>query len=188
MTSTFSFQRLSDWLDTTKKTLDLVLEHFKGLFTFHLFAIAFNIVTLYGRPALLGLLINRLTRSLAIDTQLILISLLIVGMSMLPTLVYTLQHYLEKVTYLKLDQFMELTVLRLQAQLDIAHHENPEVKDLINKVHEETHWRMKNFAERLVFIFEQFISLLTATVILGQAYWWIPPILLLVAIPDLIIF
>jgi ABC-type multidrug transport system fused ATPase/permease subunit len=171
----------------TLNTLKLFWPQFK--LTFILQSGLLFIINLFGfiQPALLGLVINELTQNPQFNSQLNLLLLLLVLSSILPSFLYTLQGYIGRINYLKLEQIMELEYFRLNTKLDIPHYEDPEIKNLINRVNEESRWRMRNFIDRIVYTLGDLFSLLIASLIVFQASWWALPILLLATLPELII-
>jgi len=182
-----SFNPLSLVLNTTRKTLKLFWPQFKFLFLLQ--GVLLIIINILGflQPALLGLVINHLTQSLTFNPQLNLLLILLVITSILPSFLHTLQGYLNKTGYLKLEKVMELEYFKLNTHLDIPHHEDPETKNLLTRVNEESRWRLRNFIDRVIYILGDLFSLGLASLIVFQAEWWTLPLLLCATLPELIV-
>lgn len=138
------------------------------------------------QPAALGLVIDQLTHTLSLNSSLTPLLLMLVAASILPSFLYTIQSYLNKITYLKLDQLMEQEYFKLNTTLDIPHHEDPQTKNLITRVNEDARWRIKNFLDRILYLFGDIFSLTLASIIVFQAQWWTLPLLLIATLPEFI--
>lgn len=71
-------------------------------------------------------------------------------------------------------------------ELDIAHHENPELNDLISKTKEQGTWRIQNFGDRQFFLAENIVEALIAAAILVFADWRIFLLILAGTLPGLV--
>lgn len=116
---------------------------------------------------------------------------LIIGMmilaSLLPSIFFILQGYISKVLLLLLDRKIILMVMKKQADMDFASHENPKINDLIGKVTEQAQWRSREFAHRQYFLIQNFIEVAIASVILYLSSWWIFLIIFLGTVPELLV-
>lgn len=86
---------------------------------------------------------------------------------------YKLQNELNRLFYQKL------------AYIDIAHMEDPKTQDLIAKAKDTFTWRPPDFLRNLSYSFTNFISYVSAFIILWPFGWWIPLLITLVSIPRL---
>ena len=98
-----------------------------------------------------GLLINELVKIAGSGTTssylLLLVGVLILA-TLIPSILFTIQNYLSKLFWFFLDEKIETLIIKKKGELDVATHENPEHKDLFNRVSEEGIWRVRNFIDR----------------------------------------
>ncbi len=95
--------------------------------------------------------------------------------------------YLEKYFYFELDEQFEFLIIKRQAELDIAVHEDPTYNDLFNRVRENGLWRVQNFISREFYIFQNILEIIIAFIILAAVNWWLIVVLLLCTIPEMIV-
>lgn len=164
----------------------MVWDNFRSIFLVQILLLWFHSLIGFVQPALLALVINQLSEALLFDTRLVIWLTLLTLSSTTPSLIYTVQGYYNKIGYLRLEQLLEYEMVKLHGKIDVADHENPKIKDQLNRVHEEG-WRIKNFTERTLYIFQDLLSLVIASAILIQAQWWTLPLLLVATLPELIV-
>jgi ABC-type multidrug transport system fused ATPase/permease subunit len=182
----FSLKATNRILLTTQKALTLVWGKFKWPFIGQTILLVINAALGYLRPGLMALVINYLTQTPVFSPELGWLLVFLSLVSILPSFINSFQSYLNKITYLNLEQLTELELIKIHSRLEVSQHENPQVKDLVKRVTDEGQWRIKNFTERIIFVFEQMVSLTIAAVILVNAVWWALPLLLLATIPELL--
>lgn len=137
-----------------------------------------------------GLLVNQLflrAGQATVEPIIIYSVAVLVLVSTLPSFLYTYANYLEKMLYLGMEELFELLVARRKGEIDVAHHEDPKKQDLFSKVDEDGLWRMQNFADRQLFIFQNIVEVVIASAIIIFSEPWIFLILLLCTIPELIV-
>lgn len=181
-----SWKTFQNIFSASRRTTELVWDNFRSIFLVQMIMLSFHSLIGFVQPALLALVINQLSESLLFDTRLGIWLALLVISSITPSLIYTIQGYYNKIGYLRLEQLLEYEMVKLHGKIDVADHENPKIKDQLNRVHEEG-WRIKNFTERTLFVFQDTFSLLIASIILIQAQWWTLPLLLIATLPELIV-
>lgn len=71
------------------------------------------------------------------------------------------------------------------AHLDIAHLENPEVENLIAKARDTLTWRPPEFLRSFSYLLANFVTYLSAFIILIPYGWWVPCLLTLTTLPRL---
>jgi len=137
-----------------------------------------------------GLLINELvkiTGSGAVSSYLLLLVGVLILATLIPSVLFTIQSYLSKLFWFFLEEKFETLVIRKKGELDVATHENPEHKDLFNRVSEEGTWRVRNFIDRQFYIFQNVIEVTIASVILIFSQWWVFLVILIGTLPELIV-
>lgn len=179
--------KMGDFVDVSVKTIGLLWANFRGLYVGQMLLIGCISVLGFVQPAVLALVINHVSQRMMIEANYYFLVALLVVVSVLPTFVYTVQGYLDKLTYFKFERFIELGMMRFYGKLDVSQHEDAEVKDLLTRVAQDGQWRIKNSVSRLVYLFQDILSLGIASVILIQAQWWTFPLLVLATVPELII-
>lgn len=82
------------------------------------------------------------------------------------SLANTVQFYIKTVLYKELFQFLTVLIHKKIAELEIATHEDPQKKDLITKVQDNAMWRAPDYMQRMIFVAQNFIEVLVATVVM----------------------
>src|SRR3990167_6745054 len=137
-----------------------------------------------------GLLINelvKLTGTSTVSSHLLLLVGVLILATLIPSVLFTIQSYLSKLFWFFLEEKFETLVIRKKGELDVATHENPEHKDLFNRVSEEGTWRVRNFIDRQFYIFQNVIEVTIASVILIFSQWWVFLVILIGTLPELIV-
>ena len=83
----------------------------------------------------------------------------------------TLQFFLKTVVYKELFQMITVMIHERIAGLDIATHEDPKRKDLLNRVQENAMWRAPDFVQRMTFLFQNSIEVIVASFVFGSIDW-----------------
>ncbi len=99
---------------------------------------------------------------------------------------YSAQTNMLQVFWFYLDRKFQVEIAKKMSNLDIAIHENPKYKDLINKVSEGGYFRMQSFIERQYFLSQSVFSVILSAGILIYSEWWIFALIVLGTIPEVI--
>lgn len=149
---------------------------------------------LSGMPFLqsgsVGWLVNQLFGSIGqsiLSPSLSLAMVVLVLASTLPIFLLTYANYMEKMLYLKLEEMFELLIARRRGEIDVASHEDPKKQDLFSKVDEDGVWRLQNFADRQLFIFQNIVEVVIASIVIVLSEPWIFLLLFLCTVPELIV-
>ncbi|HEY1074469.1 MAG TPA: ABC transporter ATP-binding protein [Patescibacteria group bacterium] len=137
-----------------------------------------------------GWLVNQLFAAIGqsiFNPSLTLAMIVLVLASTLPIFLLTYANYLEKMLYLKMEEIFELLIARRRGEIDVASHEDPKKQDLFSKVDEDGVWRLQNFADRQLFIFQNIVEVIIASVVIVLSEPWIFVLLFLCTIPELVV-
>lgn len=137
-----------------------------------------------------GLLINELVRAAsggALSSSLLLFTGILIASTFIPNFLLAIQNYLSKIFWFFLEQKFETLVIAKKGELDVAVHENPQHKDLFNRVSEDGTWRVRNFVDRQFYLFQNLIEVGITAAILIFFEWWVFVIILVGTIPELIV-
>ena len=137
-----------------------------------------------------ALLINELvdiSGSGNIDIHLILLVALLILALVLPAVTHTVQNYLSHLFLYFLRERFDLMIIRKTGDLDIALHERPKLKDLLNKIADEGSLRIRDFNDRQFFIFQNILEVIIASTIIFLFEWWWFFIIFAGALPELIV-
>ena len=136
-----------------------------------------------------GLLINELIKivgSSGVSSYLFILVGILILATLIPLILFTIQNYLSKLFWFFLEEKFETLVIQKKGEIDVAIHEDPQQKDLLNKVSEDGTWRVQNFIERQFYIFQNVIEVVIASIILIFSQWWVFLIILIGTLPELI--
>lgn len=137
-----------------------------------------------------GLLINeliRITGSGSVSSYpFILVSVLILA-TLIPSVLFTIQAYFLKLFYFFLEEKFEVMIIQKKGEIDISIHEDPQQRDMFNKVTEDGAWRARSFMDREFYIFQNIIEVIIASIILIFFQWWVFLVILIGTIPELIV-
>ncbi|MDP3875185.1 MAG: ABC transporter ATP-binding protein [bacterium] len=137
-----------------------------------------------------GLLINELVKiagsGVVSNYLFILVGVLILA-TLIPSILFTIQNYLSKLFWFFLEEKFETLVIQKKGEIDVAIHEDPQQKDLINKVSEDGTWRVQGFVDRQFYILQNIIEVIIASIILFFSQWWVFLIILIGTLPELIV-
>lgn len=137
-----------------------------------------------------GLLINELVKisgSGRASSHLFLLVGILIGATLVPSVFFTIQNYLSKLFYFFLEEKFETLVIKKKGDIDVALHENPQQKDLFNRVSEEGMWRVLNFVDRQFYMFQNVLEVTIASVILIVSQWWVFLVILIGTLPELLV-
>lgn len=137
-----------------------------------------------------GLLINELVKIAGngiITSKLILFIIFAVSASFLPSIMLKIQDYISKIFYFLLEEKFDILILNKKGEIDIASHEDPKQRDLLNKIKENGVWRIQNFIDRQFYILQNIIEAVIASIILIFFKWWIFLILIIGTLPEFIV-
>lgn len=136
-----------------------------------------------------GLLINELIKlagSGGVSSYLFILVGILILATLIPSILFTIQNYLSKLFWFFLEEKFETLVIHKKGEIDVAIHEDPQQKDLLNKVSEDGTWRVQNFVDRQFYIFQNVIEVIIASIILIFSQWWVFLIILIGTLPELI--
>lgn len=136
-----------------------------------------------------GLLINELIKISGSGSTgqnlLLLIAVLILSL-FIPTVMFAVQNYLSRLFWYFLMERFELMIIQKKGDLDMALHESPKLKDLLNKISEEGTLRVRYFIDRQFFIFQNIVEVLIASAVILYFKWWLLVIIVIGIFPELI--
>jgi len=136
-----------------------------------------------------GLLINELIKiagNSGVSSYLFILVGILILATLIPSILLTIQNYLSKLFWFFLEEKFETLVIQKKGEIDVAIHEDPQQKDLLNKVSEDGTWRVRNFVDRQFYIFQNVIEVIIASIILIFSQWWVFLIILIGTLPELI--
>lgn len=142
----------------------------------------------FVRTGAVALLVNYLVIAAgkgSFDTQAFWLVGILVLAEVLPSVVYTLQWYFDKVFRFYFEELFTMRVYRKMATLDVASHEDPALQDIFLKVKESGIWRMESFAHRQIYILQNVFEVAIAMVVIGYTTWWLLLLLVIGTIPEL---
>ena len=146
--------------------------------------------TSFLQSGAMALLINELVEisgSGKIDIRLgLFIAFFIVAMG-LPAVLFTVQSYFTNLSRYFLKEKFDLMIIKKTGDLDIALHESPSLKDLLNKIADEGSLRVRYFSDRQFYIFQNVIEVVIASAILLFFKWWLFIIIFAGTLPELIV-
>lgn len=188
--SGFSFVVIRELAANSKRVLGIVWGERRGL----VLALLGTLIVLSASPFLIsgsrGFLINELVRNIGalpvIPRTLLLALILFVAAGIIGPIFRTVQNYVTKLFWFFLEEKFELLILKKRGELDVAVHEDPEHNNLFNRVKENGTWRIRNFADRQFFVFENVLETLIAAAVIFTAEWWMLLIILVGTLPELI--
>jgi len=137
-----------------------------------------------------GLLINELIKIVGegvITSKLILFIVFAIFALFIPALLLKIHEYISRIFYFLLEEKFDILVLKKKGEIDIASHEDPKQRDLLNKIKENGVWRIQNFTWRQFYILQNIIEVAIASIILIFFKWWVFLILLIGTLPEFII-
>lgn len=136
-----------------------------------------------------GLLINELINiggGGLIGSRLFLLVGLLILAGFIPSILYAVQRYLSLTFWYYLEEKFELELLKRQAEIDVAVHEDPAQKDLFNKVKENGTWRMRSFLDRQFWLLQNVVEVVLAAAVILFSEWWVFFLILVGTLPELI--
>lgn len=137
-----------------------------------------------------GLLINELvniSKNGGFSSLLFWLIVLVISSNLLPSFLYTIEGYVNKVFWFFLEEKFEFMIVEKKGQIDIATHESPDRNDLFSKINESGTWRVRNFIDRQFYIVQGVIEVIIASIVIMSFNWWVFLIVLIGSIPDFII-
>lgn len=136
-----------------------------------------------------ALLINELVSSYGsgrIDSRLVLLIAILILSLLVPAVMFAVQNYLSRLFWYFLMERFDLMITQKKGKLDIALHESPKLKDLLNKISEEGSLRVRYFIDRQFFIFQNIIEVTIAAAVILYFKWWLLVIIVVGTFPELI--
>lgn len=136
-----------------------------------------------------ALFINHLIKiigGLAIDPYFYWMLSLLLFFELFTPILSNLDLYFNRLMWFFLEKKFQIDIIAKLGSLDIAIHEDPKYKDLINKINEGGIYRLQSFSERQFFILQNIIGLFASSAVLIYSNWWLFVIIFLSTIPMLI--
>jgi ATP-binding cassette, subfamily B, bacterial len=90
-------------------------------------------------------------------------------------------NYIKRIFERKLSYFLQLQFTKQMSELDMAHFENSETQDLINRTRQNYSGRIPFFVISLIDSLDSLFGFISAFVILFSFKWWVPFIILISA-------
>lgn len=137
----------------------------------------------------LALLLNELSVVVASSTLtqgFYLAAALLVLSIIFPAFLQVLASYVEVMIFWMVGRRTELMRIKKSSQIDIAHHEDPRFKDLLNRISESGSWALSNYLNRQFELLEMAGRVIFASSVLFWASWKIFLILFVATVPELI--
>ncbi len=91
--------------------------------------------------------------------------------------------YLDRIFRYRLENTLTMELAKKLSALDLAHFENPETQNLIQKVREGYTWRITQFIQNIFFVLASISTLIGSFVILLPFGWWIPTAMVAAIVP-----
>lgn len=186
----FSLSAIRELLQNTKRLAQLVWNEKKGLLIVLLTTFILVSAGPFLQSAARALLINELVESFGvgeIGRYLILVTGLLIAATILPAVFIIIQTYCDRKFWFFLQEKLEAMFLQKRGEIDVADYEDPKKNDLFQRVNEDGIWRIYNFSDRQLYIFQNIFEVIVATVILFAAGWWFLFIIILSAVPQLVL-
>lgn len=95
------------------------------------------------------------------------------------------RQYLAYLFRFKMENLLTYQMAEKISGLDMAHFEDAETQNLINRTTRSYTWRIPNFTERSFYILEDMVGLIIAFAVLLSFGWWVPVVMLGATIPRL---
>jgi len=143
----------------------------------------------FAESGINALFLNKIVQivgGLTADYNFYLLLTLLVLVEVVTPVLNNYNFYLGRLLWFYEERKFQIDIIARLGSLDIAIHEDPNYKDLINKINESGVMRIQSFFERQLYILQNIAELLTASGILIYSNWWLFIVILLSAIPTLI--
>lgn len=135
-----------------------------------LMAIVSGIATL-AQYSFQGLLINKIVNFGSVDVgQIFYFSIALIVIQAIPSMTNMLDVYFSKMIWLSLTNIINQYVLKKKTELNISEHEDPKLKDVIQRVDENGDWRIINSVDRQLWIVRELVSFILSTGIIFFSY------------------
>lgn len=184
-----SFEQFRSLVKNSGKTLRIVWKEHPG-FVATLFVVFLALsFTSFFQSASIGLLVNELIASAnqhVLTQNIILYTLLLLTSNVLPAFLFSTQGYISKRFWMYLEVKFDALIAQKKGELDIAIHEDPKSKDLLNRISENGIWRTQQFVDRQFYIFQNVIEVVIAAAILLHQEWWTFFVIIAGAMPGLL--
>jgi len=145
-------------------------------------------ITIFAQYGFQGLLVNKLVATGTGNTDnLAFFAIALILLQALPSLTSILENYHSKMMWLSLTNVITVKILEKKSALNISEHEDPELKDIIQRVDENGDWRMVTAIDRQFWILKELIALSISIGLLFLTYPIFFLIVVMATIPDLIV-
>lgn len=146
----------------------------------------------FMRSGAQGLIVNELVDMARVGVsyvsgELFALLTLMVFVIFIPRFVNAFHEYVSWQFWFFLEEKFEMTIIRRLSEIDISTHEDPQHKNLFNKIKETGVWRIQNFVERQFYLLQNCLEVIIASVILGFSNWWLFLLIVACTIPELIV-
>lgn len=137
-----------------------------------------------------GLLINELVKIAGTNNfngKIIMFTAFMVIAIFVPSIILKIQEYLSRIFYFIIEEKFTILILKKKGEMDIASHEDPKQKDLLNKIMENGVWRTQNFTYRQFYILQNIAEVIIASFVIIFFKWWVFLILFIGLMPEFIV-
>lgn len=108
-------------------------------------------------------------------------------MSSLPNLLGSIDTYITRSWRFKLEETLEIFVLRKRIEVDIAHYEDPKFQDLTQRAFQRSHWPLLELAEIQFKTIQGILGIIIGSILATAFSWQIYLILLASSIPKFVV-
>lgn len=95
--------------------------------------------------------------------------------------------YLGYLIRFKVENFLTYQMTEKMSGLDLAHFEDPETQNLINRANRSYSWRIPNFADHSFDLMGAAVGLIVAVAAILSFGWWIPLVMVAATIPRVVL-
>ena len=183
-----TFARASETFTVSRKLLYLVWQIDKLLFVGTVIAILIPAIIPFITAYIFKLIIDQVALTLTgqiLDLNylwLLFGSLFITNY--IQRLAFTFQNYTMKIFYIKIPIQLNQIVLNKISSLDIAHFEDSNFQDTLQKVRDNFAWRPNEMAYQVLFLLQSLLQVLIALYAIMQLNPWLALLIIIVAFPD----
>ncbi len=137
------------------------------------------------RGYLINKLIEAVTQKTGLNYEVSIAIVLALGVMFVIPYFNSFYSYIQKMLWFFVHERSEFMIYKKFGVLDIKQREDPKTNDLINTI-TENKWRINNFLDRIFYIFQNIIAIITALVIIFKFKWWASVIIIIGTFPEFI--
>lgn len=109
------------------------------------------------------------------------------GITVINSISDIIVYYFEMYQHYTVNKELTLTMTRKFGLLDSEHHENPENKDLLQKVSETYEYQPKSFLDMTYWLLDDVISVISSVIVLSTLSWVFVPLIVVKELPNFFI-